>query len=193
MNHKYFSKRKGWYSIPIVSLAVVLLFLTSENSEGAPISREYTIKASLIMKFTDFITFPETRISGTDMPAYDLCLLGGNPFGSIFSQAKKEGILKKNIFTHESVSDRALRKCDIIFLAGGDVSNLNRALKILRDRPALIIAESNGFADLGAGINFVVKNNKIKFEINRSALKRKGIEVSSYLLNIAILVGGAAR
>jgi len=193
MNPKFFSKRKGLHLLEVVSLIVVFLLSTSEISEAAPISREYTIKASLIMKFTDFITFPETRISGTDISDYDLCLLGGNPFGNIFSQAKKEGILKKNIFTHESVSDQALRKCDIIFLTGGDISNLNRALKILRDRPALIIAESNGFADLGAGINFVVKNNKIKFEINRSALKRKGIEVSSYLLNIAILVGGAAR
>jgi hypothetical protein len=193
MNFKFFSKRKGLYLLEVFFLAMVFLFSIAEVSVAAPITREYTIKASLILKFTDFIKFPETSVSGADNSTYDLCLLGGNPFGSIFSQAKKEGILKKNIFTHENASDSVLKKCDIIFLAGGDVSNLNRALRIIRDRPTLIIAEAKGFAELGAGINFVVKNNKIKFEINRPALKRKGIEVSSYLLNIAILVGGAVQ
>ncbi len=193
MNLIFFAKRKGLYLLEVCFLAVVFLFSITEVSVAAPITREYAIKASLIMKFTDFIKFPETRVSGKYNSAYDLCLLGGNPFGSIFSQAQKEGILKKNIFTHKNASDLVLKKCDIIFLTGGDVSNLNRALRIIRERPTLIIAESNGFAKLGAGINFVVKNNKIKFEINRSALKRKGIEVSSYLLNIAILVGGAVQ
>ena len=193
MNLNFFSKRTSLYLLAMVSLAVFFLLPTSEVSEAAPISREYTIKASLIMKFTDFITFPRSGDSEAENSDYNLCLLGGNPFGSIFSQAKKEGILKTNFFTHESVSDRTLIKCDIIFLAGRDTSILNKTLKILGDRPALVITESKGFAQLGSGINFVVKNNKIKFEINRSTLKRKGIEVSSYLLNIAILVDGSLQ
>ena len=193
MNLKFFSKRKSLYLLAMISLAMVVLLSVSGISEASSISREYTIKASLIMKFTDFITFPKARASGTDNSEYNLCLLGGNPFGNIFSQAKKEGILKKNFYIHERNSDLALKKCNIIFLAGRDTSALNKTLKILGGRPALVITESEGFAQLGSGINFVVKNNKIKFEINRSALKKKGIDVSSYLLNIAILVDGSVQ
>lgn len=188
MNFQNIFNRSFSSKVKVLLLTSIILVQIQGLLYAASITREYTIKASLIMKITDFIKFPKARTNKTNLLTYDLCTLGKNPFGNIFSQAKAEGIFNKSIVVYENVSNDELNKCGIVFITRENATNLNRVLKILRNTPTLIIGESKGLGKLGAGINFVVKRNRIKFEINRSALKGRGLEISSYLLNIAILV-----
>ncbi len=169
-------------------LLFTIYFLQSPLSAEA-VSREYTIKAGLILKFTDFIKWPDGSSNNSEFSTYQLCVLGGNRFGNIFSQGKKEGLFKKNIVLKHNMPNQELKTCNILFLTGDNQENLRQALNLLKNEPVLIISESEGYGELGAGINLVQRNNKIKFEINRDALQAKGLEVSSRLLNIAILVG----
>jgi hypothetical protein len=52
----------------------------------------------------------------------------------------------------------------------------------------LTISEETGFARMGTAFNFVVLNNKLKFEANLNAIYLAGLRASSQLLKLAIIV-----
>ncbi len=188
MNPSKISKGYVFSLIKLISLILFLSLYVEKLVEAAPVSREYTIKASLVSKFIDFLKWPNSQSPEIELSQYALCIIGTNKFGNLFSIAKDEGVLKKDIVVYENVSEGDLKKCDIAFITGKNDDKLQRILKILNGNPTLIIGESEGYASLGVGINFIERNNKVKFEINRMALKRQGIEISSFLLNLAIIV-----
>ena len=57
----------------------------------------------------------------------------------------------------------------------------------------LLIGESPGFAQRGGTINFVLRDNKVRFEINPAAAKASGLVISSKLLAIATVVGNPEK
>ena len=164
-------------------LSAIFILLASPPLEAKPANREYTIKAGLIIKFLDFIKWPAGVIKENSPPQYQLCLLGENRFGNLFSHGNNKVSLRVD------VKDQELKFCHILFITGENREALKNAIKKLGNKPVLIIAEAEGFAKLGAGINLIKKKNKIKFEINRLSLNMKGLKASSYLLNLAIIVG----
>jgi hypothetical protein len=52
----------------------------------------------------------------------------------------------------------------------------------------LIVTEGKNLATKGAAINFIMINNKMKFEINQTAMRNAGLRVSNQLLDLAIVV-----
>jgi hypothetical protein len=55
-------------------------------------------------------------------------------------------------------------------------------------RGTLTISEAPNLAEKGSAINFVILNNKLKFEINRNSIYKAGIKISAQLLKLAIIV-----
>ncbi len=78
--------------------------------------------------------------------------------------------------------------CQILFISASKKNELDAILKKIEHKNILTISDSEGFAHKGVAINFVIIEGKIKFEINNRALERAGLQVSSQLKKLAILV-----
>jgi hypothetical protein len=52
----------------------------------------------------------------------------------------------------------------------------------------LIVSDNRGGIQQGAGINFIMDGDKLKFEICRQHIEQKGLKVSASLLNLGITV-----
>jgi hypothetical protein len=52
----------------------------------------------------------------------------------------------------------------------------------------LIITEKSGLAQKGSSINFIMQDNKWKFELNEAATQSAGLKVSRELSKLAINV-----
>ena len=52
----------------------------------------------------------------------------------------------------------------------------------------LIITEKEGLVEKGAGINFIIKNNRQKFELNKKNVEKYKLKVSSNLEALAFTV-----
>ncbi len=48
------------------------------------------------------------------------------------------------------------------------------------------MSEAEGFTESGGAINFVIRDNKIRFTINAEAAGASGLELSSKLLSLAV-------
>jgi hypothetical protein len=52
----------------------------------------------------------------------------------------------------------------------------------------LTIGDTEGFGEKGVMINFIIRDNKVRFEINPEAARRAGLTISSKLLSLATIV-----
>ncbi len=152
------------------------------------VNREYTLKASFILKFLNFIEWPE-RIDSNNFDLnnnYTFCIIGENPFKNILDLAKEEGLMKRKINLKRKVLISELNQCRILFINSSEANRIGEIVSQVKKYPLLSISDTKGFGEKGVGINFVGVGNKIRFEINRLAIEASGLKISSELLNLAI-------
>ena len=79
-------------------------------------------------------------------------------------------------------------KTNILFISNSENKNLKNILEYTNNKPILTIGESKGFAEKGVLINFYLSENKVRFEINESAVRETGLYMSFRLLSLAKIV-----
>lgn len=138
---------------------------------------EYAVKANFLYKFGDYVTWPEGAL-GDDSAPVNLCLVGPDPFGALLDDAVKG----ERIATHPVQVIRipqADKNCHIVFTRSDP-----DAVNAVKGRPVLTISEGNA----GAVITFVIRDNRVRFEIDQQAAAVNGLDISSRLLALAVLV-----
>jgi hypothetical protein len=146
---------------------------------------EYAVKAAFIYRFTEYIEWKD--LSNNDY--FSIAILGKSEItGPLQTIANTEKVKNKTMSVKEYNSMNEISACNILFLSKSSSVSLGSVLSKF-SKSTLIITEREGYGKEGAHINFVVINNKIRFEVNLKAIKRDGINMSSELLKLAIIVG----
>jgi len=181
----------------VISLADLLL---PENKSLFPShiayaiqASEYEVKAAYIYHFTQFIQWPESAFD-EDTSTFNICLMGGNPFGGALSP-----IIKRNYNGHPfslvfPTDPTVIHRCHILYLNDLTSNRESEIISIVADKPVLVISSNPGFVEQGGNIGFLNINNSVRFAINRDAGKRRGLTSSAKLLEIAVdVVGNTTR
>jgi hypothetical protein len=168
-------------------LALVFCGLTHCLAYGES-SVEYDIKASLILKFTSFVQWPDNNSTVPSPNNLVLCISGKNNFGDIFDLAQEENILDRKLTVKRLGNSSNFKSCHILFVSTSNKKRMRTVLNQVKTLGILVISEGEGFSELGAGINFLTVNNKVRFEINKRAINKSGLKISSELLNLAYRV-----
>ena len=79
-------------------------------------------------------------------------------------------------------------KCHILFISYNKSSGLPEVLKKTESNPTLLIGERRNIMNEGAGIGFVLLDDKLKFELNLASATRNGLKVNSKLQEMAMTV-----
>ena len=82
------------------------------------------------------------------------------------------------------------KACHILFIASSEKARLKQILESLQGSVALTVGDTEGFAEQGGMINFVLDHDRVQFKVNRSAAELAGLRISSKLLTVAKLVIG---
>ena len=152
------------------------------------INREYTIKAAYLYNFANYVEWPSSVSKRVKSP-FVIGVVGPYPFGKhldVIAATKKIDGRKIVIRRFKTLDDYTT--CDILFIAGSDPRKHPDLDKRLGKSPVLLVGESSTFAQRGGTISFFVQQNKVRFKINQQAAKRKGLKISSKLLQMAELV-----
>ncbi len=81
-----------------------------------------------------------------------------------------------------------IEECDLLYISQDCRIGLDKIVKKTRKEPILIVSGREGDGSLGAVINFIDKQGKIKFEFNESQATQRGFVVSDALKDIAIII-----
>jgi hypothetical protein len=78
----------------------------------------------------------------------------------------------------------------VVFLPASEINHLREVSNSLSELSVLLVGETEGFAESGGVINFILENERVRFEISPSAAARVHLKISSKLLQLAVIVGG---
>jgi hypothetical protein len=149
-------------------------------------SIEYAVKAAYLYKFAPFVEWPPTAFATSSSP-FQLCVLGRDPFGASLDQA----VSGQRVDEHRIVVRRldrvdAASGCHVLYLGASPSQTTAEALRAVRGSPILTVAD--GDRDGGAIIRFVVKDNRVRFDIDTTAAAANHVTISSKLLGMAMSV-----
>lgn len=161
----------------------LLLLLVLPPAHAGP--SEYEIKAAFIYQIARLIEWPQERVGG--IPPR-LCLQGGNPFGTALDSIRGRALNGREMDVALLDPGADLRGCTLLFIAAPAEKSLDRIVALSRDTGLLTLADTEGFAQRGAMVNFFLENGKVRFEINLEAARRGGLKISSKLLSLARIV-----
>lgn len=144
------------------------------------------LKASFIYNFTKYIDWPEKYKEGN----FVIGVLGTSSFYNDLTallSTKTVGSQKFEIKSFTSV-ESVTGICHILFIPSENSAILPDILKKMKGKSTLIVTEKSGLAKQGSAINFIVENNKQRFELNKTNIEKYSLKVSSTLMALAIQV-----
>jgi hypothetical protein len=179
-------------AILTLAAAMTAMAVAEPPSSGAAPSIEYQVKATVLFNFARFVVWPTARHEKPDSPLA-IGVWGENVFGRtlehLAADAKVEG-RPVTVRTVQSVEEAV--RCHIVFVNQPADSMSADDLARLGAAGVLTVGETANFIERGGMIRLLVRNGKVRFEINHLTARCAGIEVSSQLLKLALQVNETA-
>ena len=142
---------------------------------------EVAVKAAYLTKFGIYVDWPDAT-PGSEL---NLCVAGEDPFGkTLDSAAAKQQPGNRPIVVRRLKTVTPESGCDIAYFGNGDPTTL-QTIDSLRGSPVLTVSDNGG---KGAIVNFVLKDNRVRFEIDETAATENNLVLSSKLLSLALNV-----
>lgn len=160
-------------------LALAFSLLASGPAFAQP-SAEYRVKAGFLYNFIAFTEWPAgvgSRVS--------LCIHGGHPFGGELHALEGKTVNGRTLSLRHTDGIPQLKGCQVVFVARAAIDSLPRIVDVLHGEPVLIVADSPGALDAGAGINLLLRQDRVAFEVNLGATREARLALSSKLLRLA--------
>lgn len=171
-------------------LSIVLVpaktFITAAAADE---SLESAVKAAFLFKFGAYVEWPASAFISPTSPMH-LCVVGGSD-AFIATLGKVVGTERIN---DRTVVVRSLKTvdrdsgCHILYIGVAEAQHVGQIIETTRGSNVLTVSDAGG-SKSGAGIiDFVIANNRVRFDIDDEAAAQNGLVVSSKLLSLALNV-----
>lgn len=169
----------------MAGIVVVGLALCPGLVAAGGVRSEVEVKAAFLFHFSRYVQWPEARFETTTSPIV-VGVLGDPEFYEVMVSTTREKRVDNRQLRIEKLgsSDDASR-CHILFIGRSRKDSLAKIADDLRDTAVFAVSDAEGYVDLGGIVNFVMSDNKIRFEINDRVARESGLVVSSRLLRLA--------
>jgi hypothetical protein len=162
--------------------ALLFLFLTIVLSASA--QSQEKIYSLLIMNFAKGIQWP-----GGSGNKFVIGVLEYPPLVAELKNATASASINgRNIEIKEFDRAENVEHCQILFIPAYKSKNLPLVLNKFPNDPTLIVSNKMDFARQGGGINFVLMDGKLKYEINCKSIEKRGMKVSSNVKGMGIVL-----
>ncbi len=166
-------------------------------------SLEYQVKAAFIYNFIKFVDWPKEKVADPNAPL-TIGIIGKDPFEDAFEPLQEketkdrkviiqrfEGFVrnwkspakKKKDQPHPKSQD--IQKCHLLFICPSESERIADIIASVKDHSVLTVADTQGFLEAGGIINFVMEEQKVRFEINVTTAKQAKLQIRSQLLRLA--------
>jgi hypothetical protein len=153
---------------------------------------EVQVKAAYVFNFAKFVEWPAGAFATPQAPLV-LCVAGGEGLQGAFAAIDGKQAQGRRLQLRRGVRPDELRTCHILFVPESEERIAPELLRRAGSLPLLTVGEDDGFATAGGVIGFVVRDDRVQFEINPDAANRADLKVSSRLLQLATIVRDSRR
>ena len=171
-----------------VSLVVLAVLLSSVLDASAQ-DRSHQVKAVYLYNFGNYVTWPTEAGSTRKKPTEFVIgvLAAMDPVEDVLTKiAAKKTVHGVKIRTLLIPDVDAKWDCQILYIpAATSPEVIRKALKVVKEKPVLVVGELPDFATSGGGmIRFYQAQTMIRFEINPDAIRKADMKASSKLIQI---------
>ena len=166
-----------------LSIVVLMLWYTPVHGQAS----EYRVKAAMLANFALFVDWPPTAFSTAGGP-FVACILGSDPFGPWLKHELGEQIGSRRVEIRHLKKGEAAHGCHMVFISRSEQPRLKQVLASLRNENALIVGDATDITDFcrnGGMIGFVMKDRKVRFDLNADAAARAGLKIDSKLKRVS--------
>ena len=164
-----------------------LLGLLAAMIAFSSIAQVNEYKAKFIASYFRYIGWPDDTKSGD-------FIVGVLKSNEIYNELVKiaggqnVGAQKITVKLYNDISE--IENCQLLFVSGAINFNkyASEILSKLGGKGSLVISEREGALDNGAVINFVIRDDKLKYELSKANAVKYGLQINSRLESMASAV-----
>lgn len=142
---------------------------------------DINLQVALSYNFAKFTKWPASQA------AEDLTFCYYNKdFAEGFARLAGKKVAGSSIKIHHLTDVNDINGCQLVYLDQTDPESVQKVLLASRDKNVLTISDNKGFVGVGGMIELVAVDNRMKFKIDQSELKRAGLGMSAKVLKLAL-------
>ena len=167
-------------------LLLQFALLACAHAEGTLLERQ--VKAAYLYKFAGFVEWPEGSFARPDSPL----VIGVMAADALAEQL--EQIVAGHAVNGHPLLVKKLRKGEalvnmhMLFLGALDKAALQEVMAVSRDQPLLTVSDSQEVYAMGCIINFVVADERLRFEVALRPAAGARLRISARMLAAAYKV-----
>lgn len=173
--------------LKILLRTAVLAGIIGAMSPGAVIAQEtleQDVKATFLFNFTRFIEWPGQATAGS--APFRLCVLADPLMEQAISRAVQgEVVHGRPLVMTIPQNEQDAAGCHILFVSRSEQFRASVILAAVRDLPVLSVGDSPDFLDQGGTIQFLLVENRVRFDVSLPSAQRANLKFSSNLLRVA--------
>jgi hypothetical protein len=178
----------------LVLLAGLGLALSSAQAAPPALQApEFQVKAAFLFKFGGYVQWPAGAFESADSPLVIGVLGDGKLAGELARITRGRAIEGRPVHVRKLKQDEPLLGLHVLYLGDEDRAARSGAMAASRGLPTLIVTASPAGMAEGSVINFMVVDEKVRFDVALGPAEARGLKISSRLLAVARTVQGAPR
>ena len=153
-------------------------------ASAAAASAEAQVKAAYLYKLASFVRWPEQAAAARE---FRFCVFGRSDVAEALQElVRGQEVLGRPASVERIEQPARVRGCHVLLLGSGSDAARDM-LDASASLPILTVADRNRNT-WGGAIEFVIRDGKVRFAINREDARRRGLELSSKLVDVALEV-----
>jgi hypothetical protein len=171
-------------------LCLSLLFSHAALAQTAMQSThlEQQVKAAYLYKFTSYVDWPEKAFPHSDGPLV-IGVIGADAVAEELEQIVAGRVVNGHtIVTRKLKRGEPLSGLHMLFIGRVDKAHLAELYSEAKNKPLLTVTESADAHALGSMINFVVTDDRLRFEVALAPVESAGMKISARMLTAAYKV-----
>jgi len=168
------------------AFAVAVLLLAGVHPPlAAQSAGEGSIKAAYLIKLASFVRWPADAGGDT----FRICVSGRADIARVLGRAVGEQRVEGRrvaLVQLGAGNPQQARTCQILFLGSGG-EPARSLLDASRGAPVLTVTDGDN-GTRGGAVEFVIRDGRVRFTIDRSEAESRQLELSSKLLDVALAV-----
>jgi hypothetical protein len=177
--------KSRWCTGLRIAVVALLAFYVTPCFAQTPVAPEYQIKAAFLYKFCNYIEWPPEAFSSESSPLKIGVAGSGALVDELRNTVRGLTIKSRHLLVQQVNSDDVVQDLQVLFIARSENQRMTHLLTLARGYPVLLVTEVPPGIDAGSVINFVVQENRVRFDISQAAAAQQGLKLSAQLLKVA--------
>jgi hypothetical protein len=148
---------------------------------------EHRIKAAFLSKFGAYVEWPARAFAGPDSPIR-IGVIGDDAIAAELTQLTAgRQVAERGVLVRRMQRGEALDGLHILFVGRTDAARLGEILAKAKGQPLLTVTDSDSDDALARGsiINFVLVQDRVRFDVATAPAEHGNLKISSRLLGVA--------